>query len=315
MSLVRPVRVAQNAVGTPTAAQPYTFSAVIPGHVSFAAALANGDTVDAFADDGAGNWEQVVLTRSGTNYARALVASSTGSLIAWSNSPLVWAEIHPSRFGGAAWLNVGTGAGDVAAGNRGVTNGDTHNHTSGAGGQIAYSSLSAAPTWDNASKELSISRITQLGSGTFNFLGYYNSSGSGGALSFKAGNATGSTGNGGDVLFSAGNGSYAGGSVLFVGGVGTDGDGGVITFIPGASSNGNDGYTRIYDRSDTAVFIGPEDLADGFNLNISNSSIGFFGSYPVNVQTVTGSRGGNAALTSLIAALSAYGLILNNTTT
>lgn len=43
--------------------------------------------------------------------------------------------------GGAAVLNVGTGAGDVAAGNRGVTNADTHDHSGGDGGQIDHGGL------------------------------------------------------------------------------------------------------------------------------------------------------------------------------
>ena len=44
--------------------------------------------------------------------------------------------------GGAAILGVGTGSGDVAAGDRGVTNGDTHNHVGGDGGQIDHVDLS-----------------------------------------------------------------------------------------------------------------------------------------------------------------------------
>lgn len=42
--------------------------------------------------------------------------------------------------------------------------------------------------------------------------------------------------------------------------------------------------------------------------------LGFYGTTPVAKPTVTGSRGGNAALTSLLAALSSTGLINNNTT-
>jgi len=48
--------------------------------------------------------------------------------------------------GDAALRNVGTGSGDVAAGNKGVTNGDSHDHSGGDGGTIAYGSLSGAPT-------------------------------------------------------------------------------------------------------------------------------------------------------------------------
>lgn len=52
--------------------------------------------------------------------------------------------------GGAAVLAVGTGAGDVAAGNRGVTNGDSHDHAGGDGGQIAHSALSGAGSTSHA---------------------------------------------------------------------------------------------------------------------------------------------------------------------
>lgn len=41
--------------------------------------------------------------------------------------------------------------------------------------------------------------------------------------------------------------------------------------------------------------------------------IGFFGITPVGRQTVTGSRGGNAALASLLTALANLGLITNST--
>lgn len=43
-------------------------------------------------------------------------------------------------------------------------------------------------------------------------------------------------------------------------------------------------------------------------------TVGAFGATPVGRQTVTGSKGGNAALTSLIAALAAQGWITDNTT-
>jgi len=42
--------------------------------------------------------------------------------------------------------------------------------------------------------------------------------------------------------------------------------------------------------------------------------VGFFGTAPAAVQDVSGARGANAALTSLIAALVAYGLITDSTT-
>ena len=52
-----------------------------------------------------------------------------------------------------AWLKVGTGSGEVAAGTNGVTNGDSHDHNGGDGAQIAYSSLSGTPTLGTAASK------------------------------------------------------------------------------------------------------------------------------------------------------------------
>ena len=45
----------------------------------------------------------------------------------------------------------------------------------------------------------------------------------------------------------------------------------------------------------------------------SGAKLGFYGTAPASKQTVTGSRGGNAALGSLLSALSAYGFITDST--
>ena len=50
------------------------------------------------------------------------------------------------------------------------------------------------------------------------------------------------------------------------------------------------------------------------NLNHDGSNIGVFGTTPTTKQTVTGSRGGNAALASLLTALANYGLITDSST-
>lgn len=56
-------------------------------------------------------------------------------------------------------------------------------------------------------------------------------------------------------------------------------------------------------------------LAFGSNqVEVSATGIGFFTSAPVAKPTVTGSRGGNAALASLLTALANLGLITNSTT-
>lgn len=54
---------------------------------------------------------------------------------------------------------------------------------------------------------------------------------------------------------------------------------------------------------------------NGFkNLSLGNASIGFYGTSPVAKPAVTGSRGGNAALASLLTQLAALGLITDSTT-
>jgi hypothetical protein len=49
-------------------------------------------------------------------------------------------------------------------------------------------------------------------------------------------------------------------------------------------------------------------------IRINTTGIGFFGATPVSKPTITGSRGGNAALSDLLAALADMGLINNGTT-
>lgn len=47
--------------------------------------------------------------------------------------------------------------------------------------------------------------------------------------------------------------------------------------------------------------------------SVGFQKVGFNGTSPQNKPTVTGSKGGNAALASLIGALAAYGLIIDST--
>lgn len=57
-----------------------------------------------------------------------------------------------------------------------------------------------------------------------------------------------------------------------------------------------------------------QETADGTLVGRNSSSkVGFYGTTPVVKPTVTGSKGSNAALTSLIAALVAQGLITDTT--
>ena len=54
--------------------------------------------------------------------------------------------------------------------------------------------------------------------------------------------------------------------------------------------------------------------ANGITLGSSGQKIGFYGAAPITKPSITGSRGGNAALASVIAALSAYGFVMDITT-
>jgi hypothetical protein len=49
-------------------------------------------------------------------------------------------------------------------------------------------------------------------------------------------------------------------------------------------------------------------------LNHDGTTVGFYGTAPVSKPTITGSKGGNVALASLITALVSLGLIIDNTT-
>jgi hypothetical protein len=49
-------------------------------------------------------------------------------------------------------------------------------------------------------------------------------------------------------------------------------------------------------------------------LSLGPAAIGFYGTSPQTKQTITGSRGGNAALASLLTALASTGLITDSTT-
>ena len=53
--------------------------------------------------------------------------------------------------------------------------------------------------------------------------------------------------------------------------------------------------------------------SDG-SIQLSASKVGFFTTAPIAKPTVTGSKGANAALTSLMAALASYGLVVDSTT-
>jgi hypothetical protein len=84
----------------------------------------------------------------------------------------------------------------------------------------------------------------------------------------------------------------------------------------------NTAYTngRLFDwpiRSDVAIVTVP---INGYSLHLINGNlevggeVGFYGTAPIAKPTVTGSKGGNAALASLMSALASLGLVTDSTT-
>lgn len=61
-------------------------------------------------------------------------------------------------------------------------------------------------------------------------------------------------------------------------------------------------------------FSGTSATLDATTINLSATNVGFYGNSAGPIRTVTGAKGGNAALTSLCAQLEAAGLIVDSTT-
>lgn len=126
--------------------------------------------------------------------------------------------------------------------------------------------------------------------------------GNAGYAQIFGGNATGS-GYGGDLYASGGNGATQNaGSAWVFGGYSASALGGNVYLYPGAGGAGNGSIQLL--RSDYTTK----------NLESDDTGLGFFGTAPIAKPTVTGNRGGNAALQSLIAQLAALGIITDGTT-
>jgi len=98
-----------------------------------------------------------------------------------------------------------------------------------------------------------------------------------------------------------------------------------LTILPGDAgykgivlrgASGQTANLQEWQNNATTVLVSIE--ADG-TLNVasdfehSGTNLGVFGTTPTSKQTVTGSKAANAALTSLMAALVAYGLVADST--
>lgn len=105
------------------------------------------------------SWEIVKVTNVATNTLTIERAQESTADATWSVGTRIEARLtagateSKANLGAAAYKAVGTGSGDVAAGNRGVTNGDSHDHNGGDGAQIAYSGLSGLPTLGTAASK------------------------------------------------------------------------------------------------------------------------------------------------------------------
>jgi len=74
---------------------------------------------------------------------------------------------------------------------------------------------------------------------------------------------------------------------------------------------GANGIIQAYNRTGAAFL--PLTIS-ALSLTLTSTNLGFYGAGGVTKPNVTGSRGGNAALTSLCTALANLGLITNSTT-
>ncbi len=115
------------------------------------------------------------------------------------------------------------------------------------------------------------------------------------------------------------NGGADKGAFFGIAGSGADGDafelwnyqGGPIEFY--TDTVATSGSVRLTIEAGGDVVIANACEIDG-DLDHDGSNAGFFGTAPTTQQTVTGSRGGNAALANLLTALANYGLIVDSTT-
>ena len=152
--------------------------------------------------------------------------------------------------------------------------------------------------------------------GTFNIAGASVNSGTAGSVEIKGGDATGASNIPGSVTMQGGGslGSAQGGGFFLFGGASTTGTGGFAQLIGGGSGSGAGG--DVYIIAGTGGTNGTGHLQDGNSFDMitwKDNAMGFFQATPIAQPTVTGLKGGNAALGSLCTALANLGLIINST--
>jgi hypothetical protein len=95
----------------------------------------------------------------------------------------------------------------------------------------------------------------------------------------------------------------------------------IVSNWSGTNFNGTQhSYLRFSADAQNVQVAGKMEFADALygavkhTLDGAANQVGFFGASPASKPAVTGSRGGNAALASLITALATLGLVTDNTT-
>jgi hypothetical protein len=130
-----------------------------------------------------------------------------------------------------------------------------------------------------------------------------NNGETGSYITIQAQNCSGSASNGGSLVLMAGNGTSTKGAVNIT--------------IPGAATESiscSEFVTLVSDPGGSSFFrVSGNDVTISGEIGLEGTALGFFGTSPQAKPTITGSRGSNAALASLLTALANMGLITNST--
>lgn len=297
-----------------------------PGSLAFVAANATGSNNDGgVAGFGAGNGEG-----TGTGGGATLFAGDGGSSGGIGGPALVrggdagaagvaggearvrgGAGTSTTSPGGAAILQGGAAGSTGSGGDASVLGGTPTDGNGGAVSLLGADGVSGATNRNGGQATVGAGDAALAGTGGSAFV----TAGSGGAtgtagVAHLQGGAGGSTsGTGGNAMVEGGAAATHGdgGSVLINGGAaastGGAKTGGSITLTPGALAGGGaDGTVKLKTAGGTT------------RIEVDSTGLGFFATAPVAKPTITGSRGGNAALASLLTGLANLGLITDSTT-
>jgi hypothetical protein len=120
------------------------------------------------------------------------------------------------------------------------------------------------------------------------------------------------------VTGGTGLGGGAGGQTSVSGGAGLTGIGGNLILAGGIAGTGAGGDARVNGGAGSGGPDGDVDigLTNTTNVNVAaaGNALGFHGAAAVAQQTITGAKGGNAALTDLLTKLATLGLVVDSTT-